>query len=117
MSIKKDDDAVIQSIRSDVTTAPAAGDLFIIDSEHETQLTSLDVDTTEDNVFEVVVRDQGGGNARVVATYEAQSFEDGSFDDPVAEAGAGREIAVTIQTDGSADVPYRSNYRVDKRKV
>lgn len=117
MTIEKNDDTIIESRDSDVSTAPAAGVILTIQGDHEFQLTALDHDADESNVFEVIVRDQGGGNARTVRTFDTDSFEVGSFDDPVAEAGAGREIVLTIENAGSADNDYRSNYRVDRRKV
>lgn len=116
MSIEKSDDNIVTDNESDVSTAPAAGDLLVLTEDHEFQLTELNLNAGESNVFEVVVRDQGGGNARVASTFDSSSISGGTFDNPVAQAGAGREIVLTIENTGSTDTDYRTNYKVDKRQ-
>jgi len=115
MTISANEEKVARDERSDVNTAPSSPDLLVINESYETQLTDVNVTADESNIFSIVIRDQGGGNPETVATFDTDSFKKGSFDDPVAVAGANEEIAITIDSDGSAGNDYRTNYRVDYR--
>lgn len=101
---------------SGIVSAPSAdSDLLTVSSDKQSQLSNLSITAGEDNSFRVELRDQDGSNPQVVASYSSvQEVSEGTFENPVCEAGAAKEYAVVVSSAGSADINYSANLRVDE---
>jgi hypothetical protein len=86
------------NISGDGTTA-ADTDLVVIEVDHMSVVTNLRVTGATSEVYDLVVRDQGGANSEVRKTLVGSDLDDGDFEEPaVRNIGAGREIAVINRT-------------------
>ncbi|WP_440005296.1 hypothetical protein [Halomicrococcus sp. SG-WS-1] len=115
MTQKERESQYEKKYRSTNQTAPSAGDLVIVESDKQAQLGRLRITAGESNTFTVEVRDHDGSNAQTVASFVGSDVDEGSFEEPVHEAGATKEYAIKISNAGSSSTNYAVNVRVDER--
>ena len=94
---------------------PGAEDLLVINYDKDFILTELVLDLANDGSVQVEVRDDGGGNATTVLNISETNYSDGDFEDPVAEAGSGQEIAIVSAESLTGEVNV--NARVHNRRA
>lgn len=94
-------------------SGPSPGDLLVVDYDTEFQLTELIVDLENEGTIQVEVRDDDGSNASTVINISETFYQDGDFEDPVAEAGAGKEIAIVAgeSLTGEVNINIRTHVR------
>lgn len=91
----------------------SADDLLVLNYDSEFQLTELIIDLENAGSVQVEVRDDGGGNASTVLNISETNYSDGDFEDPVAEAGTGQEIAIVAAESltGEVNINVRTHLR------
>jgi hypothetical protein len=95
----------------------AGTDLLIIETENGGKLVTFEFGATEANFFNVVIRDIGGAALepkwKVYRLYADGQYVDAeTFDEPILEWGAGKEIAITNEEAGGLDQEYIVNMKV-----
>lgn len=115
MPQQKDEKFFDRDYQSVTASGPGAGDLLLLNYDGEFQLTELVIDLANDGSVQVEVRDDGGGNASTVLNISETNYSDGDFEDPVAEAGTGQEIAIVAAESLSGEVNV--NVRTHLRRI
>lgn len=115
MPQQKDEKFFDRDYQSATASGPGAGDLLLLNYDGEFQLTELVIDLANDGSVQVEVRDDGGGNASTVLNISETNYSDGDFEDPVAEAGTGQEIAIVAAESLSGEVNV--NVRTHLRRI
>lgn len=90
--------ATFKNLSGGGTTA-AATDLVTIQVDHLAVMTNLRITGAAEEVYDLVVRDQGGGNSEIRKTLVGTDLDEGDFEEPaVRNIGAGREVVVINRT-------------------
>jgi len=113
MPQQKDEVFFDRDYDSVTASGPGADDLLVLNYDGEFQLTELVVDLENDGSVQVEVRDDGGGNASTILNISETFYQDGDFEDPVAEAGTGQEIAIVAAESltGEVNINTRTHLR------
>ena len=103
---------------SGIVDDPGAGsDLLVIETENGGKLVTFEFGATEANFFNVVIRDEDTGanplTKKVYRLYaDGQYVDVESFDEPILEWGAGKEIAITNEDASNLNQHYIVNMKV-----
>ena len=102
---------------SGIVNDPGAGsDLLVIETENGGKLVTFEFGATEANFFNVVIRDIGGPAEPPKKVYrlyaDGQYVDAESFDEPILEWGAGKEIAITNEVASGLSQGYIVNVKV-----
>jgi hypothetical protein len=113
MPQQKDEKFFDRDYDSATASGPGTGDLLVLDYDGEFQLTELTIDLENDGSVQVEIRDDDGSNASTVLNVSETFYQDGDFEDPVAEAGTGQEIAIVAAESltGEVNVNVRTHLR------
>lgn len=102
---------------SGIVNDPAAGsDLLVIETTNGGKLVTFEFGATEANFFNVVIRDLDGSNPVTKKVYrlyaDGQYVDAETFDEPILEWGASKEIAITNEDASSLNQRYTVNVKV-----
>lgn len=113
MPLQKEEKFFDREYESVTTSGPGTGDLLVINYEQEFQLTELILDLENEGSIQIEERDDGGGNAETLLNISETFYQDGDFEDPVAEIGSGREVAIVAAESltGEVNVNARTHIR------
>lgn len=100
-----------------VTSTGGEVDLATVSNAQDSVVTNIQIDTTSrpQDVFRLETRDTGSANPSSVAHFVGSADEQGTIDQPVADAGAGKEYAVRSVTSTNSGVGYTVNIEVQER--
>lgn len=89
----------------DATGASAGANILTVETDYQCKLTRLEIQSDRDDFFNLIVRDQDGSNPVTRNSFRipsggGEAHRKGTFDDPIMNWGAKREI--TIQNTVSA---------------
>lgn len=107
---------------SSIVTEPAVGShLLAIETPYGGKLLTLELAATEANIFNVVIRDTDGANPITRKMYrlyaDGQYVDAETFDEPILEWGANKEIAVLTVDDPGLDKRYVVNMKIAVPRV
>ena len=102
---------------SGIVNDPAAdSDPLVIETTNGGKLATLEFGATEANFFNVKIRDLDGSNAVTKKVYrlyaDGQYVDVESFDEPILEWGANKEIAITNEDASGLNKYYIVNVKV-----
>lgn len=102
---------------SGVVNDPAAGsDLLVIETVNGGKLVSFEFGATEANFFYVVIRDLDAANPVTKKVYrlyaDGQYVDAESFDEPILEWGANKEVAIQNMKASGLNQEYAVNVKV-----
>lgn len=102
---------------SGIVNDPAAGsDLLVIETVNGGKLVTFEFGATEANFFNVVIRDLDAANPVTKKVYrlyaDGQYVDVESFDEPILEWGANKEIAITNEDASGLSQHYTVNMKV-----
>lgn len=107
---------------SGIVTEPAADSTLLdIETTYGGKLLTLEFAATEANVFKVVIRDTDGTNPVTKKLYrlyaDGQYVDSETFDEPILEWGANKEIAIQNVDAAGLNTRYAVNMKIVTQRV